>query len=1329
MPLPLHLCQVLEEEYAVLHAQPTDVPSWDFDETHFFTVDAERTARPGQISPAAELLALVCPDLGPELRSFPGRPESLSSERSADGVGARERWTCVDPHSPFSSHLAALVRRRPASAVAPGTPARRLAQLLNGILDSPDLFEQPALVGTMCRKETEQLCAARLARRELGGADLRRFNRLLLEDAYPRVIKRIYDVRLTNIIARIHEVPGPPRAALCLSGGGIRSGTFALGVLQGMARHDLLRHFHYLSTVSGGGYVGSWFTAWCHRHPKGLDGVSAELRELRSFKKVEPEPEPVRRLREYSNFVAIRPHLLSADVWSFIAIYLRNILINWLVFIPLILAVLLGPRIAVALLYVDPAERWTLPWRLVGGTVQGALLGLGFALSIAAIFYVTINRPSLEDLLARSRFWYGRRTQGHVLAFSVLPTIASGLCLSLFWAWFLRTRRFPMERARDLDVPPPSSLWEYPVAWLRWLERLPRIADVTSEGVVLPIAFLPVLILLGVLLYFTALASGRIYLGRWPRRQEVWADVVAVVVTGLAGGLGTWLALNAIFNQAIAGRSTLVLHPAIYVCLAVPVYCLIFFLSAAAFVAFTSRRNAAHRRSEQVLPIGDEEREWLARHSAWLLIAAIAWAAVTSLVLFGPMLLLESPRLLSALGGISGIIAFVGGRSALTPATAEKGAKPTLVGRLLGRALPIAAFLFIAVLIASLSLGTSALIATIEESALGRFGPEYRPQISRVLRHGQWVGVRGSEAWAAVTREEVWTPLSREGQLAILYQTPARMLFFLALILGVLGYGLSLLINLNQFSLHAAYRARLIRAFLGASRWTERQDNPFTGFDPQDNVQMHELRPGLLKETSFRPGGLARLVSKLREDSAGTPAPAWIAILRAGLDGDTQSLLRNHRDPLPPSQSLKRKLFEDLNHLLEAERLYEREHVADQAVSEHLQGLVRALWLNRMPDEKRRQLEARPTNRQLGDLTPPLGQGDALIILNRGLLDDAFPEELERLPFPPPPYNLMHVVNVALNLVGGERLAWQERKAAPFTISPLHCGSHYVGYRRAREYGGRDGITLGTAAAISGAALSSNMGYHSTSSAVTFVLTLFNARLGWWLGNPGIRGSDRVRGAFAFREGYPRSSISPLVFEAFGLTDDTRRDVLLSDGGHFDNLGLYEMVLRRCRYIVLVDGSQDPHGKFEDLGSAVRKIRIDLGIPIEFRDLDRILPDRDLPAKSGAGHEKGTYCAIGQIQYRAVDPGAEPGILIYIKPTMHGSEPADVRQYAATDPDFPHQSTLDQLFDESQFESYRALGSHAIDQLCGANGDLGLPELVKAIDGAHRRPGRPARSA
>ena len=95
---------------------------------------------------------------------------------------------------------------------------------------------------------------------------------------------------------------------------------------------------------------------------------------------------------------------------------------------------------------------------------------------------------------------------------------------------------------------------------------------------------------------------------------------------------------------------------------------------------------------------------------------------------------------------------------------------------------------------------------------------------------------------------------------------------------------------------------------------------------------------------------------------------------------------------------------------------------------------------------------------------------------------------------------------MALNLVGGKRLAWQERRAESFTISPLHCGSLYRGYRRSRIYGGVDGISLGTAVTISGAAVSSNMGYHSSSAAVTFVLTLFNARLGWWLGNPGAVG-------------------------------------------------------------------------------------------------------------------------------------------------------------------------------------------------------------------------------
>ena len=143
-------------------------------------------------------------------------------------------------------------------------------------------------------------------------------------------------------------------------------------------------------------------------------------------------------------------------------------------------------------------------------------------------------------------------------------------------------------------------------------------------------------------------------------------------------------------------------------------------------------------------------------------------------------------------------------------------------------------------------------------------------------------------------------------------------------------------------------------------------------------------------------------------------------------------------------------------------------------------------------------------------------------------------------------------------------------------------------------YGGQEGISLGTAIAISGAAASPNMGYHS-SPLVTFILTLLNVRLGAWLGNPGPAGDN------TFHLGYPKFSVRPLIAEAFGLTDESNRYVYLSDGGHFENLGLYEMVLRRCHYIVVSDAGQDPACSFADLGGAVRKIRIDLGIPIEFR--------------------------------------------------------------------------------------------------------------------------------
>jgi hypothetical protein len=284
------------------------------------------------------------------------------------------------------------------------------------------------------------------------------------------------------------------------------------------------------------------------------------------------------------------------------------------------------------------------------------------------------------------------------------------------------------------------------------------------------------------------------------------------------------------------------------------------------------------------------------------------------------------------------------------------------------------------------------------------------------------------------------------------------------------------------------------------------------------------------------------------------------------------------------------------------------------------------------------------------------------------------------------PEKPFHLINATLNVIKSKELAWQERKAESFTMSRLHCGSWHVGYRRSDEYGKGPGkaITLGTALAISGAAANPDMGYHS-SPVVGFLMTLFNVRLGWWLGNPG-RCGDKT-----WRRAGPGYAVGPLFSEAIGNTTDRSKYVNLSDGGHFENLGLYEMVLRRCKLILVVDAAQDFEYVFEDLGNAIRKIRIDLGIPIDIRVVS--------PKKS-----EGTvnHCAFGTINYSVVDGrGTTEGQLIYVKPLVSGDEPPDVSNYTAAHPEFPHEATTDQWFSESQFESYRLLGQHAVETICG----------------------------
>ncbi len=203
----------------------------------------------------------------------------------------------------------------------------------------------------------------------------------------------------------------------------------------------------------------------------------------------------------------------------------------------------------------------------------------------------------------------------------------------------------------------------------------------------------------------------------------------------------------------------------------------------------------------------------------------------------------------------------------------------------------------------------------------------------------------------------------------------------------------------------------------------------------------------------------------------------------------------------------------------------------------------------------------------------------------------------------------LHIVNCALNLGGSSDLALHTRHSAAFTLTPFHCGSAYLsrdqsektrelGFISTDVYGGRDGApTLGQAIAVSGAAASPNMGYH-TSPVVAFLLTVFNVRLGWWFPNPDKKKTELSS---------PHFSLSYLFAELFGGANDKSSFLMISDGGHFENLAAYELVRRRCSVIVISDGECDQDLTFAGLGTLIRMCEVDFATKITI-DVSAIRP-------------------------------------------------------------------------------------------------------------------------
>jgi Patatin-like phospholipase len=1125
------------------------------------------------------------------------------------------------------------------------------------------------------------------------GDDLVQFKRLLLEDVFPEEIEKVSSIRLASVNVYLH---GAEQAALCLSGGGIRSGTFALGLLQGLARRNLLRKFHYLSTVSGGGYIGSWLTAWIHRHRDGLEGVTNDLRNRPPDTTVDPDPGPLRYLRRYSNFITPQVGLLTADTWTFIAIYLRNLLLNWFVLIPLLLGWLMLPRLYNSIL-LTPAGGEDLGV-LAGHNLQGrhVLLAFGCLLAVVAIAFVAFNRPKIrEDLKVRSPFWYRRTDQRSFLLYCLLPLTVAAVCITIYWAW---SREVHQLRGDS------HHWWDYPffgvilcaMGWLcamAVLRRLPWAAlafaaalawaylsgDLTNFW-----SLLPFLIFLVVAVAEWFIVKRVTHLAYAKPRELNPFEIMSLLLAGLIGGAAFWLAEYVRsptlpdINGTWSNWTT-----EFYTCLAVPVFFGGFLLAMTIFVGATSHMKE----------FTDEDREWWARAGAWILIVVIGWVTFSALVIFGPLGLLSFPKLLASAGGVSGLLALLAGRSSKTPANQEKQAQGGTTSSIMGSVLPLLAAVFLGIFVAALSLLTSVAIILLAES---RGVSAYVPMPFGLPRLRLFTAdPQAASPLAGFGLADLFTHM-----WAVHYAS-----FWLALGLMVaflvFGFVMARLVNLNRFSLHAGYRDRLIRGFLGASRDDgERKPNPFTGFDPLDNVRMHELRPMLLREGDFKNFG--QLANRLRLHADPVSDYLWKKHTvgqgaerreKEFLRDDTREELAAYSPDALPSQSLKERLIRDLNGALEDTELplYAAGPFQPYRSRQPALGIIE--WARRQPPELREQYRRSPY----------------AILLNRVLLQMAYPEEIKEKY--PPPHRVLHLVNTTLNLVGGDNLAWQQRKAEPFSVTPLHAGCFRLGYRDARFYGDEQGIKLGTAMAVSGAAASSNMGYYTTSPVLSMVLTLFNVRLGWWLGNPGPAGQS------TYRRQSPKYSVAPVLAEAFGLTDDRSKYVYLTDGGHFENLAFYEMVLRRCRLIIVSDAAADADYQFEDLGNAVRKIRIDLGVPIDFKEVPIFSKPLDPSGKERRSRRRGGYWAVGRIGYSCVDKDAPDGLLIYVKPAVYGHEPQDVLNYKRSHDSFPHETTADQFFDEPQFESYRALGSYIMDLMCGDDGPGPQPTTLEELAG------------
>jgi len=902
------------------------------------------------------------------------------------------------------------------------------------------------------------------------------------------------------------QAPAGGFVGLAISGGGIRSATFALGVLEALKKIDLLSKVHYLSTVSGGGYIGAWLSASCKRHPGWLD-PSADW------------DDSIRHLRRYSNYLSPTVGFFSADTWSMFTIWIRNALLVQLTVILVVACALLLPR---------PLLEGFQHWPHVGDFRWTTIvLFLTAVVGIAGNQLLVTSDSKVQLLQAKSwrvgvviaaaclviSWIYGRLTrfdpfhggeQDYVAAtpIAILLVVAAFALLPVavrIVRAFSRSERSPnqinyTQAWVQAVVVLPMLATGYLVAAILWGESTatpgtqPGLDALETYGAFLTTAWrhwpfpLSVVFVSVWLLSFCSVRNRSGWKGQVTALAApfVAVPVLHALLCAIMLLLHQWAKEGAVWH-AFVWSPPLVLYA--------------FSLTVVVLIGMVGRQS-----SEGV-------REWWSRLGAWLSIYGFAWMVIAVAAVYGPWLVswivhAQWWTLMSAAGGWLGTVVagLFAGHSNSTSGTAKE--KPTK-SKMLEVVAVVAPFVFIA----GLLVGVAAVLNKI-------------------------VVINSGESWSTV------------GEI---HEDPSAFLIVSLILLGSCLAALLVMagrVDINEFSLNAFYRSRLVRCYLGATRYGtgDRHPQNFTGFDDDDDLKLSEL-------TSAR-----------------------------------------------------------------------------------------------------------------GMLGGPL-----------------------------------HIVNCALNLGGSSDLALHTRHSASFTLSPLHCGSSYLsreqtgeaqelGYVPTDSYGGQSGTpTLGQAISVSGAAASPNMGYH-TSPVVSFLLTVFNVRLGWWFPNPAKSG---------IRFPSPHFSLRYLFAELFGGANDKSKFLMISDGGHFENLAAYELVRRKCRVIIISDGECDPELTFAGLGTLIRMCDVDFGAKIQI-DVASIRLESDGPWSA-------RRYAVGRIVYGGDTPD---GVLIYLKASMTAHEDTALMQYKSSHGDFPHETTGDQFYGEDQFESYRQLGRDVASEVF----DLAKPE-------------------